>query len=421
MEANKKLSVSQLSGYIKSVFDDELILHNICVYGELSQISVRENVTYFTLTEGGCHIGCVMFSTVENIEIGTLVQIYGSVTFYTKSGKTNFTAKDIVPIGKGTLNDELKRLTNRLKNEWLFESRPKPPVYIGKAAVITSEAGAVIHDIMRVLRDKNTNIDLRLFPASVQGSNAEHSIISALEKANGEDFDVVLVARGGGSTYDLDVFNSEKLARAVAASNIPVISAIGHESDYTLCDFCAGLRAGTPSIAASVIADINLEFFARFHSALQKIDMGLKRIFEHLSTVAYRSASSIVHAMDKKIISSRWRIISESNSIANSLRQIVFWSQTKLFRLAKKITDRIDDIEKSDEQSVKNAITKLESASPLKTLSRGYAKIFGNNKDIKSVHELSKDDKIDIYFSDGKAEAQIKNIEGHNHEPRRKP
>ena len=149
--------------------------------------------------------------------------------------------------------------------------------------------------------------------------------------------------------------------------------------------------------------------------------MGLKRIFEHLSTVAYRSASSIVHAMDKKIISSRWRIISESNSIANSLRQIVFWSQTKIFRLAKKITDRIDDIEKSDEQSVKNTITKLESASPLKTLSRGYAKIFGNNKDIKSVHELSKNDKIDIYFSDGKAEAQIKNIEGHNHEPRRKP
>ena len=146
MEATKKLSVSQLSGYIKSVFDDELILHNICVYGELSQLSIRENVSYFTITEGGCYINCVMFSKVENIEVGTLVQIYGSVSFYTKSGKTNFTAKNIVSIGKGSLGDELKKLTERLKNEGLFVSRPKPPIYIGKVAVITSEAGASRHN-----------------------------------------------------------------------------------------------------------------------------------------------------------------------------------------------------------------------------------------------------------------------------------
>ena len=421
MEATKKLSVSQLSGYIKSVFDDELILHNICVYGELSQLSIRENVSYFTITEGGCYINCGMFSKVENIEVGTLVQIYGSVSFYTKSGKTNFTAKNIVSIGKGSLGDELKKLTERLKNEGLFVSRPKPPIYIGKVAVITSEAGAVIHDIMRVLRDKCVNVDLRLFPAAVQGANAEHTLIEALDSVNEGNYDVVLIARGGGSAYDLDVFNSEKLARAVAESSVPVISAIGHETDYTLCDYCAGVRAGTPSIAAATIADINLDFLARFHTALQKIDMGLIRIYERLTANAYRNASSVIHAMDKKVAANLWRINAASDKLTTSLQRIPEHLQKKLLLVSKSISDKIDDLEKYSDISVGNTIARLESASPLKALARGYAKVLGAKKDVTSVTELKKDDTVVICFSDGKAEAIIKNIKEHSHEPRRKP
>lgn len=420
MEATKKLTVSQLSGYIKSVFDDELILHNICVYGELSQISVKDNVSYFTITEGGCYINCVMFSTTENIEVGTLIQVYGSVSFYTKSGKTNFTAKNIVPMGKGSLKDELTKLTRRLESEGLFTSRPKPPAYIGKVAVITSEAGAVIHDIMRVLRDKHINVDLRLFPASVQGSNAERSIIEALDKVNDEQYDTVLIARGGGSSYDLDVFNSEKLARAVAESKVPVISAIGHETDYTLCDYCAGVRAGTPSIAAALIADINLDFLARFRSALQRIDLGLIRIFKRLSASAYRNASSVVHAMDKKVSASKWRITAAQSRMTASITRKCELPKAELLRLAKSVSDKMAALEKSNEAAIGNTVKRLESASPLKTLARGYAKVCGAQKDIKGVADLEKGDEVRIYFSDGSAEARITNIKEQRHDSRRK-
>lgn len=248
MKDDKTLSVSQLNGYIKSVFDDELILHNIGVTGELSQISVREKATYFTITEGDCYINCIIFSAVEKIEAGTEVRAYGRVAFFAKSGKINFYAKSISPVGKGTLHAELLKRKDKLKSEGLFENRLQPPVYIRSVAVITSSAGAVIHDIMSVIRDKGVSVSLKLFSSAVQGDNADKEIVNALQAANASDADIIVLARGGGSQYDLDVFNNETVARAVANSKIPVISAVGHETDYTLCDFCAGRRAGTPSM-----------------------------------------------------------------------------------------------------------------------------------------------------------------------------
>lgn len=423
METCKFLSVSQLNGYIKSVFDDELILHNIGIFGELSQLSVRENVSYFTITEGGCYINCVMFSSVENIEIGSLVKVYGSVTFYPKSGKTNFGAKSISVYGKGELNAELNKLKERLKSEGLFENRKKPPVYIARAAVITSEAGAVIHDIMSVIRDRGAKLELKLFPSSVQGNSAEKSIVDALNKANDENFDVIVIARGGGSNYDLDVFNSEKLARAVANSCTPVISAVGHETDYTLCDFCAGTRAGTPSIAAAIISDINLEFSARFRQALQTIDSGIERLYLQRSSRIYRSSATVVHSMDKKLQRYSFDVRTATNRMSVGLKEIVSENLSRILQVSESVRRKVEDIYSQTDIRFKTCSAALEHSSPLKTLSRGFAKVISKNKTVNGISDISAGDDVRIVFADGSAKAEITEIErtGKNHGSRRKP
>lgn len=387
--ASKRLSVSQLNGYIKSVFDDELILHNIALFGELSQLSVHDGISYFTVTEGGCYVNCVMFSAVEKIEEGAQILAYGKVTYYAKSGKVNFTARSISVTGKGKLIDEFRRLKETLRKEGLFDNHPDLPVYIGNIAVITSESGAVIHDINSVICSKKSDIDIMLLPVSVQGNNAEADIIDALDKANSYDVDAVIIARGGGSNYDLDIFNSEKLARAVAKSSVPVISAIGHETDYTLCDFCASVRAGTPSIAAGIITDINVGFFARFQNALQKINIGINNIFSNSLSVAKYAALCVTHAMDKKIQSYCFDIIRQLSKIYNS----------------------IDESYKKNASKLTDCASRLEFSNPLKILSKGYTKVLLSNHRIDSVTELRKGDRIDLIFKDGRATANIENID----------
>ncbi len=410
MGSVRELTVSQLNGYIKSVFDDELILHNINVSGEIGQISVRDGVSYFSLTEGNCNINCVIFSTLEQIDVGTKVLVGGRVAFYAKNGRVNFTANFVKTIGQGEKFNEFTLLKERLSKEGLFDNRPKPPVYIREVAVITSEAGAVIHDIMSVIRSKNLNVGVKLYPASVQGDSAENSILSALKKVNVDCSDVVIIARGGGANYDLDVFNSEKLARAVAGSEVPVISAVGHEIDYTLCDFCAGLRCGTPSIAAEAISDINLNFLARFYTALQKISIETERLYSDKLAKTYRAAISIVHAIDKKVGMDWQRIIATEKRLYNAICLLSARDERNVFDLAEKMTNSLNNLYEQTQTRLKTAATLLDYSSPLKIISKGFAKVTVGNKDAVSASDLKVADNVKLIFADGYAEAKITKV-----------
>ncbi len=410
MGSVRELSVSQLNSYIKSVFDDELILHNISVYGEIGQISVRDGVSYFSLAESNCNINCVIFSTLEKLEIGTKVLANGRVTFYSKSGRINFTVSFVKPIGRGEQYNEFMLLKERLLKEGLFENRPKPPVYISEIGVITSEAGAVIHDIMSVIRNKKVNVRVKMYPSAVQGDNAESSVIDALKKVNADNPDAVIIARGGGSNYDLDVFNSEKLARAVAESNVPVISAVGHETDYTLCDFCAGLRCGTPSIAAEAIADINLSFLARFYTALQKISLEVDRLYSCRVSEIYRAATSVIHSMDKKIDVDFQKIYSTIRRLFISVQTLRERDEKKLFSLSATLNGDIENVFREISARFKTATALLEAASPLKIISKGFAKVSVGGRDVLSVDDLKSNDRADLIFGDGRAEAIVTSV-----------
>jgi exodeoxyribonuclease VII large subunit len=251
-----EISVTQLNNYIKSVFFAEEMLHNIAVVGEIDGMSVRGNGVWFTLKDKDAAIPCVCWDSgrAKDIKNGDLVTVRGTVDYWNKAGKINFTVYSIAKSGVGDLFEQFKLLFEKLKAEGLFERKRGMPKEVKRIGVVSSRFGAVIHDIISVAWRRNPGVDIVLFPAAVQGEAAEREIASGIEyfSAN-KTVDIVLIARGGGGSEDLSVFNSERIARAAAACPIPIVSAVGHETDFTLVDYTADLRAPTPSAAAELI------------------------------------------------------------------------------------------------------------------------------------------------------------------------
>lgn len=239
-----KLSVSQLNNYIKGVFDDELILKNITVFGEVSEITVSAGNAFFTLRDDSSLLRCVRFGGGFTPKSGDTVLAIGSVEYYAKGGRVTFRAREIKPYGEGEIARALAELKTKLESEGLFANRPVLPKFIKKIAVVTSTEGAVIHDMTSILK-RCPYLDVMVYPVRVQGEGSETDVAGAVTRASTErnGCDAIILARGGGSEADLAAFNTEVSARAVAGSAKPVVSAIGHETNYTLCDFCAGIRA----------------------------------------------------------------------------------------------------------------------------------------------------------------------------------
>jgi exodeoxyribonuclease VII large subunit len=250
-----EISVTQLNNYIKSVFVAEEMLHNISVVGEVDGISVRGSAVWFSLKDRDAVISCVCWDKTRfrGVENGDKVTARGTVDYWNKAGKINFTVAFAAKFGVGDLLEQLRQLTEKLKAEGLFDRKKPLPARVRRIGVITSRGGAVIHDIISVTRRRNRAVDIVLFPASVQGDAAEGEILRGIDYfSTAKTVDIVIIARGGGAKEDLNAFNSESVARAVAGCPLPVISAIGHETDTTLTDFVADLRAPTPSAAAEM-------------------------------------------------------------------------------------------------------------------------------------------------------------------------
>jgi exodeoxyribonuclease VII large subunit len=287
-EAYRTFTVSGVTAEIKKLLDPSL--SRIIVEGEVSSFKrYPSGHAYFTLKDFEAQISAVMFSSdfercqaSKLIRDGAKMKVFGSVTVYPASGKYQIVVRSVKAVGEGELMARFLELKAKLSLEGLFDEHLKRPLPVlpRRIGIITSEAGAVIHDMCRVLTGRFPNLHILLFPSLVQGADAPGTIIKGLKFFNRKDnpfqADLLIVARGGGSFEDLFCFNDEALVREVRASEIPVISAVGHESDYTLCDFAADKRAGTPSIAGEMAVPVMTDIIKRLQEKRESLASGLR-------------------------------------------------------------------------------------------------------------------------------------------------
>ena len=385
------ISVSQLTMYIKRLFSYDNILSNVYVTGEISNFKLHSSGhMYFTLKDESSVIKCVMFRSQNRrlkfkLEDGLKVIIRGYVSIYEAGGSYQLYPESIEPAGLGNLYLAYEQLKQKLDKEGLFRTdiKKKIPYLPQSIGVVTSPTGAVIKDIMNVLFRRFPNTILKLFPVKVQGEDAAGQIAYALDFINRHNaVDVIIIARGGGSIEELWPFNEEIVARSIFKSNIPVISAVGHETDFTVSDFVADLRAPTPSAAAELVIP-EKEMLIKNTMDLQ---LRLKK------------------ALSNRIKSERMYLeqMMMSPSLRHPLDKI---NQKKMdLEIAKKsITDSMKKNIKKEKSTLSVICGKLDVLSPLTVLSRGYSITTKHDGSIiKSITQINNGDEVDITFIDGK-------------------
>lgn len=390
------ITVSQLNKYVKEKFEEDEYFANVLVEGEISNF--KNHYTghmYFTLKDEKSLIKSIMFKTYTGHldfepQDGMKVIVLGSVSVFERDGTYQLYAKAMKQVGKiGDLRAEYEKLKENLEKEGLFaqEHKKKIPMMPKTIGVLTSNTGAVIRDIINVSTRRNPNVHIRLFPVPVQGEGAGKKIAEGIEFMNKHNLaDVLIIARGGGSLEDLWPFNEEVVARAIYNSELPIISAVGHETDFTIADFVADLRAPTPSAAAELavanIEDVTLKlknYQNRYKQALlRKIQLMRLRYEKCMNNKAFTGA--------QQRINEKYMLIDiKVKSIEHSVTRILQFKKSK----------------------AKELILKLDSLSPLKTLARGYGIISKNGTIVKSVTQLSKDDEISIKMKDGETKAKV--------------
>ncbi len=389
------ISVTELNNYIKGKFQEDEYLNNVLVKGEISNF--KHHYTghlYFTLKDENSLIKCVMFKTyTPHLDFvpkdGMKVMLLGTVSVFERDGVYQIYAKAMKQEGVGDLHAEYEKLKAKLELEGLFDKAHKKPIpFMPKCiGVLTSNTGAVIRDIINVSTRRNPNVHIRLFPVPVQGQGAAEKIAKAIETMNKENLaDVLILARGGGSLEDLWPFNEEIVARAIYASNLPIISAVGHETDFTISDFVADLRAPTPSAAAE-LAVPNIE------------DLILKlKGYENRFQNSLRKKVELMRLRYEKCI--------KSSAFTNPMQK-VNENYMLLDKQIKRMQNSVQLKVKEKKTYMVEWISKLDTLSPLKTLTRGYCIATKEDKTIHSIKDAKTGDKIDLRFIDGKKQAEI--------------
>ena len=389
------ISVTELNMYVKQKVAEDEYLNSVLVKGEISNF--KHHYTghmYFTLKDENSLIKCVMFKTSTATlnfvpKDGMKVIVLGSVGVYERDGVYQIYCKAMQEDGMGNLYTAFEELKKKLALEGLFDEAHKKPIpFMPKIiGVLTSNTGAVIRDIINVSTRRNPNVYIRLLPVPVQGEGAGIKIANAIRLMNEEKLaDVIIVARGGGSLEDLWPFNEEVVARAIYDSELPVISAVGHETDFTIADFVADLRAPTPSAAAELaVADVeDLEY--SINLCQRRLKMALKRKTE------------VMRLRYEKCISSRVykEPFEKVNDYYLEIERII---KTLENSCIKKIKDSRIDATK--------LISKLDALSPLKTLTRGYTLAEVDGKVVTKKEQMKKDMEFDLNFQDGKIHAKV--------------
>ncbi|MCH5164196.1 MAG: exodeoxyribonuclease VII large subunit [Clostridiales bacterium] len=399
---NKILTVSQLNNYVKNVFDDELLLQNITVEGEVYEAKFSGGNTYITLKEDEYVLSCVKFGSRFEFSVGDKVHANGSMRFYPRGGRTTFVITYASAVGKGDLLVKFNELKDKLNKEGVFNNTKPLPRFIKRIALVTSVEGAVIHDFLEVLtRNGCGYIDIDVYGVKVQGAGADESIVKAISIAAGRNYDVMVVARGGGSGQDLSCFNTEAVARGVFGCAYPVISAIGHEVDYTLCDFASSLRAGTPSIAAEQIVRINEMFISRFYERLAALKFYVDGQINAMSIRVKSLSADLMIGSLRKASELKNRMSAYMNRIYN-LNLEKGLAIDKAYRShIKTIYHNAEVLLTSREQELKYISAVLDKSSPLKILSDGYAKVLKDGNSVDNISKVNIGDKLKVVLSGG--------------------
>lgn len=364
------ISVTTISSYLKNILDNDQLLYRVKVFGEVSSFNTSNGVGYFGLKDENALLNCVCFclEDLDNIKIGEKVIVQGTPNYYIKGGRLSFNVERVEKFGEGELYKNFLLLKQRLEKEGLFDiDRKKPmPKVIKKIGVVTSEKGAVLQDIINVSTRRDESINLCYFPVKVQGMLAEQTIVKGIEYFSSSDVDAIIVARGGGSEEDLAPFNTEVVVRAI--SNCPkfVVSAVGHQTNYTLVDFVADLRAPTPSAAAELLVKEKKSYKQELISLYSKLQ----------------------YEFDKKIVKNE-------NDIANNLI---------------KINNAINQKITTEESKISMLVKELNLKNPLEIIAKGYSKIELDGKRVASVNQVEIGQNLKCNLIDGDIIATVKEI-----------
>ena len=414
---NEYLTVSQLNAYINKMLKFDSNLKNIYVKGEISNYKTYPSGhSYFTLKDKKSQIPAVMFKGRKRLlkfqpEDGMKVIIKGKVEVYEKDGKYQLYATTITEDGIGALHIAFEQLKKKLDKEGLFDDAHKKeiPKYPKKIGVITAQAGAAVNDIIRTIKGRYPHCEILVFSTLVQGDRAAPQIVSQITRAQKFDIDTLIVGRGGGSIEDLWPFNEEIVARAIYDCSIPVISAVGHETDWTISDFVADARAPTPTGAAVLaVPDIN--------EVQYKLQQLTDRLNKNISDKITENKSKLNNISQKQIFKNPESIyeikaMNLDNLISKlefASKNIILENRNKLFKLENKnILKNPEEITKMKKEVFLRHVAKLEVLNPLITLKRGYTLTKVEGKVVSSAKDVKSGDKLDVEFNDGTVNTRV--------------
>ena len=442
MERKNYLTVTALTKYIARKFTYDPYLERVYLVGEISNFRLRERHQYFSIKDENAKIEAVMFQSNFNRikfvpEDGMKVLVTGRIEVYEQTGKYQINIETMQPDGVGALYQAYEQLKAKLAQEGVF-SRPKRPLvkFPKRIAVITSPSGAVIRDIITTTRRRYPIVQLVLFPAEVQGEYAKDSLVGRLKEVNARgDFDTIIIGRGGGSIEDLWPFNEEAVARAIADSKIPVISSVGHETDTTLSDLAADVRAATPTAAAElatpVLADEILklkDYQVRLAQAIKRIiQLKQQRLSKLEKSYIFRQPERLYDGFMQKIDLLETRLL---NNVQQKLQtehqrllvlngrlqkcspqQLIQDSRHQVDNLQHHLVERIQNLMSAKEQQYLRANHALALLNPLNVMGRGFSYVTDSNDQvIKSVDSLTIHDQLNLHLKDGTAQVEVQKV-----------
>ncbi|MBO9164218.1 exodeoxyribonuclease VII large subunit [Lactiplantibacillus pentosus] len=443
-ESQQYLTVSALTQYIKRKFEVDPYLGKVYLTGEVSNYRPRPNThQYFSLKDDHAKISAIMFKSAFakvkfQPEEGMKVLVVGRIGLYEPSGSYQIYVERMEPDGVGALYQAYEQLKKKLAAEGLFSAPKKPlPRFPKRIAVVTSRSGAVIRDIITTARRRFPIAQIVLFPAQVQGDAAAAEISRQIERANAQgNFDTLIIGRGGGSIEDLWPFNEEVVARAIAQSQLPVISSVGHETDTTIADLVADVRAATPTAAAELAVPV-------YNDVLLQLKQDQNRVLNAFQNLAQRDrqrlnklTASYVFTQPNRLyegylqkldfLNERLKQAGQNQlNVANQQYQRVFQqlrqqtpihqvrqAQTQLTNLEQRLNRSTQLVLRQKRQQLTQTVQSLDLLSPLKIMTRGYAFVTADDQVIHGVKQLQPQQTVTIHMTDGEAEAQVTKIDG---------
>lgn len=414
-------TVSQVTSYIRNMFTQDFALNRISIKGEVSNCKYHTSGhIYFTLKDGGAQIAAVMFAKQAkdldfHLAEGQEVVVSGTVDVYERDGRYQLYAKEIKREGRGDLFLRFEKLRDELEEMGMFDGCYKQPIpkYAKKIGIVTASTGAAIRDIMNITARRNPYVQLILYPALVQGEQAKYSIVKGIKTLDALELDVLIVGRGGGSIEDLWAFNEEMVARAIFECHTPVISAVGHETDVTIADYVADLRAPTPSAAAELAVFDYKQFEEKVAACKLLLEKAAKRRVERARFRLEQCRMQLKLKNPQRNLNDRKQQLADMEEALNRRMQEALKENRRSLEQQKQCLNRqmTGKLEKEKHRLALNA-SRLEGLSPLKKLSAGYGFVQKESGEaIRSVKQAKPGDTLRVYVTDGSFETLVKEVE----------